>query len=592
MHPMKLVVRQPSGSLLTSAGTRVEALLPMIRQTTKVGSRRAVLTASAIWLAVSVLAAMTAAQTHLFTFRGKTSDHWLGHAASGAGDVNGDGFADLLVGISGNTNSDSTFGSVWVISGREGRVLHTVHGTQPGDTFGWAVSKVGDLDRDGRPDFAVGAPGPEGKPGYVQIFSGRTGQVLFTFRGTNADDRFGWSVAGVLDLDRDGHPDVAVGALLGGDMREGTVTAFSGRDGHAIHRFRGVARYDYFGWSLCGPGDVNGDGFPDLVVGAPGIGLPPSSAYVRVISGRDGSVLKICTDAEYSVSGTVGGSDFGASVAGAGDMDGDGDPDFAVGATGRNSSESGFVAIIGNKKWYALAPTGPPLPAFGATISALGDVTGDGISDFVVGAPADSSHGPHAGSVWVFSGGEGAMLWSFRGDAPGVRLGASVSGCGDVNRDGIPDVCIGALQLAQGSTGYVTVHSGRRLPFTADRHALALASGGRQALQLAADADLALRPYHVLGSFSGTAPGVRLGPQVLLPLNMDAYLLLTALHPTAGWLTRSVGALDHGSRATAVFVLPAGMPASLSGVTLHHAFVLFGDGVVFASNPVPLMLVP
>jgi len=552
----------------------------------------------AFLLSVTVLAALAVtapAQSHLFTFRGESPERRLGHAMSAAGDVNQDGFADLVVGIPGNASTTTFAGSVQVLSGRDGRVLLAVSGRAPGDQFGWSVSGVGDVDLDGRPDLAVGAPGRQrqsGAPGYVRVISGRSGAVLFTIAGADPGDLFGWSVAGAGDVDRDGRPDIVVGAPFGGPDTEGVVTVHSGRDGRELYRFSGVGALDYFGWSVAGPGDVDGDGFPDVLVGAPEDGLPPSRAYVRVFSGRDGSILKTCEGGEYSPSGTVNGHDFGVSVAGAGDFDRDGRPDFLVGATGRNDQEWGFVAVIGMGFGESLVPDRGGFPGFGGAVSGLGDVDGDQVPDFIVGAPGDDLNGRYSGSVWILSGGGRTVLWSLRVSSPGELLGASVCGPGDVNGDGRPDAGFGATEAHVGDVGFASLYSWRRLALTSDRHAISLRVAGAQILRLQANADDAGKAYYVLGSLSGTAPGTPVGRGRVLPLNVDPYFWLTAALPHLGPLSRSVGWLDSGSGATAVFVLPAGLPASLAGVTLHHAFVLLGAEVEFVSNAVPLLLIP
>jgi len=549
-------------------------------------------------LSALVLAALcgdAAAQSHLFTFHGESPQRRLGHAVSAAGDVNHDGFADLIVGIPGNASTTTFAGSVQIRSGRDGRVLLTVSGRAPGDQFGWSVSRVGDVDRDGYPDFAVGAPSRPtlgGGPGYVRVLSGRTGDPLFTVNGEEDGDLFGWSVAGAGDVDRDGQPDIVVGAPLAGADTEGTVTVISGKDGRELYRFRGVGPLDYFGWSVCGPGDVDGDGYDDVVVGAPGYGLPPSRAYARVFSGLDGSILMSLESWEFSPTGTIDGNYFGVSVAGAGDVDGDSRPEFVVGAPGRNPLEWGFVALIGMNLSETLLPDTGGFPAFGGAVSALGDVNGDHAPEFIVGAPADDRNGPYSGSVWIMTGDGSVVLWSRVTSSPGEGLGSSVSGVGDVNGDGVPDACFGGTQSLTGDVGYVSIYSPRRLTLTSDSHAISLRGGGAQILRLEADADDAGKAFHILGSLSGTAPGVSIGRGLVLPLNLDPYLWLTATQPQLAPVSPSVGWLDASSRAAAAFILPRGLPASLAGTTLHHAFVRFGRGIESVSNPVPLLLTP
>jgi hypothetical protein len=546
-------------------------------------------------LILAVLGGDATAQSHLYTFRGENPQRRLGHSVSAAGDLNHDGFADLIVGIPGNASTTTFAGSARIRSGRDGRVLLTVSGRAPGDQFGWSVSRAGDVDLDGFPDFVVGAPGRPtlgSGPGYVRVVSGRTGDPLLTVNGKEDGDLFGWSVAGAGDVDRDGRPDIVVGAPLAGSDTEGTVTVISGRDGRELHVFFGVGALDYFGWSVCGPGDVDGDGYDDVVVGAPGQGLPPSRAYVRVFSGLDGSVLMSHESWEFTPTGTVDGHYFGVSVAGAGDFDGDERPEFLVGSPGRDAAEWGFVALIGMNSSETLLPDTGGFPAYGGAVSALGDVNGDHVPEIIVGAPADDQNGPYSGSVWIMGGDGSVVLWSRQTSVPGEGLGASVAGVGDVNGDGVPDACFGGTQSLTGDVGYVSIYSSRHLALTSDSHAISLRSGGAQILRLQANPDDAGKAFHILGSLSGTTPGVPIGGGLVLPLNLDPYLWLTAAHPDLAPVSPSVGWLDASSHAAAAFILPRGLPASLAGTTLHHAFVRFGPEIEFVSNAVPLLLTP
>ena len=143
--------------------------------------------------------ATTSAQiTHreLFTVRGDSANDFLGCSVSGAGDVNGDGTPDLIVGAPYDDNNGDESGSVCVLSGLDGSTLFTFNGDSAGDRFGDSVSGAGDVNGDGRADLVVGAPHDGGNRGSVRVLSGLDGSTLFTFNGDSAGDYFGRSVSG------------------------------------------------------------------------------------------------------------------------------------------------------------------------------------------------------------------------------------------------------------------------------------------------------------------------------------------------------------------------------------------------------------
>ena len=195
------------------------------------------------------------------------------------------------------------------------------------------------------------------------MLSGSDGSVLYNFDGDSAGDMFGGSVSSAGDVNGDGFADLIVGAS--GDDNNGTESGsaqvFSGVDGSVLYNFDGDSAGDMFGFSVSGAGDVNDDGFADLIVGAPfddNNGMDSGSA--RVLSGVDGSVL-------YSFDGPPGDM-FGDSVQGSGDANGDGVDDFTVFARSLNGAvDVGFATLFGSQ--------------ISATI--LGDINLDGNIDFL-----------------------------------------------------------------------------------------------------------------------------------------------------------------------------------------------------------------
>ena len=531
---------------------------------------------------------------HLYTFEGLAAGDHLGTAVGAAGDVDGDGFADVVAGAPHADLAGLSSGSVRVYSGRDGSVLHERGGDSEADWFGFAVDGVGDLDGDGFDDFAAGSPLGTPAAGSVHVYSGRDGAVLFSFAGQAPGDRFGHAVAGVGDVDGDGVPDVGVGAphADAGGLNAGRLEVRSGADGGVLYALAG-ATFDFFGFAVDAAGDADGDGLADVVVGAPLADGPFfNGGAARVLGGPAGAVL-------HDFHGGQIGDQLGSEVAGVGDVDGDGCADVGLGVPGADAAgiDSGAVEVrsgAGGGLLHALAgsASGDRLAAVGG----VGDVDGDGLGDFVVGAASADAGGTEAGTALLIAGVDGSVIAAFHGDAPQQWLGAAVAGAGDVNADGVPDLVLGAPVSDDVLVGGGRAHvlSGLPLALAGSAHQVSVAAGGVQALTLTAPASLAGWPYLVLGSLGGTQPGQPVDGLVL-PLNPDpTYFPFTLAHPNAPPLTGSLGVLGAGGATTASVAIPAGTPAALAGGLLHHAYLVLdgGGAAVFASNPVPLGLTP
>jgi hypothetical protein len=386
------------------------------------------------------------AQTPLFTFTGDAPDDRFGVAAASIGDVNGDGVDDLIIGAQFDDDNGANSGSARVFSGADGSALFTFYGDSASAFFGFALSGAGDVNGDGVPDFIVGGFGDDSfgaNSGMARVLSGADGAILHTFYGDSSDG-FGGAVAGIGDVNNDGVPDFLVGAVTDAvaGFQSGSATVLSGQDGSVLRVFSGEAMNDLFGVSVANTGDVNGDGVNDLIIGASGTDINAVNAGTAyVFSGNDGAEI-------FRFEGATAGGNFGTSVRGAGDVNGDGVPDLIIGA--RNDAP--FGVATGSAHVFSGADgallhqfTGEAEgDFFGRTVGGAGDVNGDGFADLIVGASLNDMGATNAGSAYVFSGFDGAVLGAVYGTVPNGLFGTTAAGIGDLNGDRFADVIVGA----------------------------------------------------------------------------------------------------------------------------------------------------
>jgi len=421
---------------------------------------RSLVRASALALcALLVSSPFATAQSVLKTVHGNSASDTFGQSIDIVGDVDGDGFDDYMVGAWRDDDNGNDAGTVRVVSGKDGTTIYSIDGDLPGDHMGYGSSGAGDVNGDGFADICAAADeanvGGVSNIGSAKIVSGQNGSVIHFVTGTNANDLFGWSSAIAGDVDGDGFDDVLIGALLDdapGLSGCGSATLISGQTGNVLYTLFGGAANDNLGDDVGCAGDTNGDGFIDMIAGAPSAD-PNGGASGRatIFSGSDGSVL-------FHIDGNSAGDRLGDSVDGGVDVDGDGFTDLVVGAPQDDPgalSNAGTVRVVSGRTHVTLHTfsgdnAGDQL---GGAVHGVNDANRDGYADVIAGARADDNNGNSSGSVRIWSGRDGAVMVTLSGDSAGDQLGSSVSAGGDLNNDGWPDVVAGATGDDNGGNG-------------------------------------------------------------------------------------------------------------------------------------------
>lgn len=416
---------------------------------------------------------------------------FLGQAVSSAGDVNGDGFHDLIVSAPSYDEGQSNEGIVWLFLGSSAGLAATPHWSHAGEqataVFGTSVAFAGDVNADGFDDVLIGVRGADGSfqnEGRAELYLGNAGGLaatpVWSVTGGQDDPGFGQAVAGVGDVNADGYDDIAVGAFFydAGEIDEGAAFVyFGGPAGPALApSWTGQSNQAdaHFGWSVAGAGDVNGDGYADLLVGA--------RDYSGSLSNEGRSYLYLGSPSglqlapSWTASGGELNASFGWSVGTAGDLNGDGLADVIVGAPKRDgpAADAGAAHVYFGSKTTSVEPspswtrTGAAAGAqFGYAVGAAGDVGGDGFGDVLVGAAFEESGQVDEGLVFLYGGlarlPELAPSYRVSGGTTSLAYGTSMAFLGDVNGDGFADLAVGDPFHSGGQTseGRVDVYYGR-----------------------------------------------------------------------------------------------------------------------------------
>ena len=458
-----------------------------------------------------------------FALNGIGEFHSSGWSVSGAGDVNGDGVDDLVIGAPNADANGFSSGQGYVIFGGPGVGVggvielasldgsngFTLNGVGEGDYAGWSVSGAGDINGDGIDDLIIGARranpyvifgGPDvGAHGVFEL-SDLNGANGFALRGINPAFAFGQSVSGAGDVNGDGIDDIVIGEPAAdpiGYFRGQSYVVFGGRnvgaggvvdmgslDGSNGFLLNGPFYGDGSGGSVSGAGDINGDGIDDLVISASGkfgkshvVFGGPAVGAGGVIELRD-----LGANSGFAFYGGRSANDSAQHVSRAGDINGDGIDDLVIGAPFARPSwaepwehvDAGQTNVVFGgpdvgtggllRHWDLDGTNGFVLNGIkardrtGRSVSGAGDINGDGIDDLVIGAYWADPNGRKSGQSYVFFGGpgvgaggvfelaslDGGNGFALNGISADDYSGTSVSGAGDINGDGIDDLVIGA----------------------------------------------------------------------------------------------------------------------------------------------------
>jgi hypothetical protein len=399
----------------------------------------------------------------------------LGTALAGAGDVNNDSFDDVLVSAprfdTGYQDAGKVFLFLGSSSGLSTTAAWTKIGSEASALYGQSVAGVGDLNHDYMADVLIGAPGAtNGTPAheglayvYYGTSTGLSSTAAWVGEGGQGLSEFGFSVAAAGDVDGNGYLDIVIGAPSYDYVSRVTVYdcgkvvvygwSSSGVPTSAMWSKYGENSNDAFGYSVSGNGNVNGDSYADIAIGAPifqSQGSSKGKAYIY-----KGSSSGPVATPSWTVTGTGSGEELGYSIAVDGNYNGDTYSDVIVGSPtyDNGTTDEGRVRVFaGASQFPAANPTWSFEPneacLAGESVAFGGDVNGDGFDEVMAG-------GTGCSKAWVFKGGQSGLGatadWSFSAGANSST--GIVAKAGDIDADGFDDVLVGASGLMNGEAG-------------------------------------------------------------------------------------------------------------------------------------------
>ncbi len=393
----------------------------------------------------------------------------FGHTVALGGDLTGDGIPDLLIGSPFRNPSElGNAGRVSILSGANGAIAAEIAGTTASETFGFALTSIGDVTGDGIPEFAASAPragAPIDGPGAVSVFDGATRALVYSILGSTSGDGFGAALATISDLDGDGHRELVIG--VAGAVARTTLPArtevHSGLTGVLLFTINvaaaSVPLFDVM--TLASAGDVDGDGKEDIAVSLGAPSPTTTGTVIRLYSSNGGSLIRTLIAPPSAQSSILG-----IALAAPGDVDGDGITDLAAGLASTSPSQGALVFFSGATGAILRQIVGPL--GFGASHAAVGDWNGDGVGDVVAGNPGFLGT-PQQSSVHAYSGATGLLIDAFVPTGSAADMGFAVASAGDVDSDGFVEVAVGAPGLV--------IPAGTGFPSSAGRVVLLSAPG-------------------------------------------------------------------------------------------------------------------
>ncbi|MEE9129588.1 MAG: integrin alpha [Phycisphaerales bacterium] len=375
----------------------------------------------------------------IHTFAGENAGDTFGWVSENTGDIDKDGVDDLIVSAIG---FGANHGRVYVYSGATGDLLFPpITGSVAGWQLGSSVGAAGDVNNDGTLDVIVGATGVGA--GRAFVYSGVDGSVLRTFLGDVSGDLFGYAVTGIGDINRDGCADLLVTAIQhdAAGTNSGRAYVYSGLDSSIMGTVDGETSFDLFGSGAALIGDVTNDNINDFVIGARNAVSGNGRAYVY--SGAD--FLKKGPIKPVHVLLPPGpAADFGWFFLDGGDMNADGTPDIYVTDFSANRAHV-FSGIDGGLLRTFTGTGGFGIGRF------VGDINGDDHEDLILASWVHNAGGTQAGRAEIFDGATGKVLDTYTHNVPFAQFGFDANGMGDVDGDGKTDYLITAANDSGGT---------------------------------------------------------------------------------------------------------------------------------------------